>query len=90
VVSQNIAIQVLAVLGVLILGYSFLVRPQMKRIKENEKLLTSLKIGDKVVMGGGLIGKITKFEGSRIVEIEMSKSIHVLALRSGIESKFEE
>ena len=87
---SEIAIQSLAVLTVLTTAYLFLIRPQLKRITEHDLLLSSLNLGDRVVTGGGLIGKIVKLEGTNIVEIELSKSVRVLAIRSSIESKFRE
>ena len=87
---SEIAIQSLAVLAVLTTAYLFLIRPQLKRITEHDLLLSSLNLGDRVVTGGGLIGKIVKLEGTNIVEIELSKSVRVQAIRSSIESKFRE
>lgn len=86
----EIAIQSLAVLAVLTAAYLFLIRPQLRRLTEHDLLLSSLNLGDRVVTGGGLIGKIVKLEGPNTVEIELSKSVRVQALRSSIESKFGE
>ena len=86
----EIAIQSLAVLAVLTAAYLFLIRPQLKRLTEHDLLLSSLNLGDRVVTGGGLIGKIVKVEGPNTVEIELSKSVRVQALRSSIKSKFRE
>ena len=85
--DQEIAIQILVVLGVLITAYVSLIRPQLKRISDNDRLLSSLNVGDRVVTGGGLIGKIARFEGQRIVELELSTGLRVQALRSGIDSR---
>ena len=87
---SKIAIQSLAVLAVLTTAYLFLIRPQLKRMTEHGLLLSSLNLGDRVVTGGGLIGKIVKLEGKNVLEIELSKSVRVQALRSSIESKFLE
>ena len=87
---MEIAIQSLAVLAVLTAAYVFLIRPQLKRITEHDLFLSSLNLGDRVVTGGGLIGKIVKLEGKNIAEIELSKSVRVQALRSSIESKLRE
>ena len=40
--------------------YFLMIRPQMKRAKEHKSMLESLKKGDEVVTGGGVVGKITK------------------------------
>ena len=87
---SEIAIQSLAVLAVLTTAYLFLIRPQLKRMTEHGLLLSSLNLGVRFVTGGGLIGKIVKLEGKNVLEIELSKSVRVQALRSSIESKFLE
>lgn len=40
--------------------YFLMIRPQMKRTKEHRAMLESLKKGDEVVTGGGLVGRVTK------------------------------
>ena len=77
---SNIMIQILLVLGVLTAGYFFLIRPQLRRITEHSRLLSSLKLGDQVVTGGGLIGTIVEFEGSDILGIELADTIRVHAV----------
>lgn len=89
-IGQDLLIQGLSVLGVLFLGYVLLVRPQLQRIRENEKFLESLQVGDTVVTTGGLIGTIRSVEGPRLLVLELSDSTRVRALRRGIETKFEE
>jgi preprotein translocase subunit YajC len=89
-IGQDIVIQGLAVLGVLILGYVVLVKPQLKRVRENEKLLESLQVGDTVVTIGGLIGTIKGVEGPRLLLLELSDKTCVRALRRGIEAKYED
>ncbi len=84
----NIVIQVLLVLGVLIAVYLFLIRPQLKRMTEHNRLLSSLKLGDQIVTGGGLIGRIVELGGTDILEIEVADSMRVRALRNSIEAKF--
>ncbi len=86
---SNIMIQVLLVFGVLTAGYFFLIRPQLRRITEHNRLLSSLKLGDQVVTGGGLIGTIVEFEGTDILEIELADTMRVRALRSSIEALSE-
>ena len=88
--THDIVVPALAVILVALLGYFFLVRPQLKRIADSQKFAASLKVGDRIVTSGGLVGTITKCEGSRIVEIDLGNSVRVQALRRSIESKFEE
>jgi preprotein translocase subunit YajC len=38
--------------------YFLVIRPQQKKAKEHQALLTTLKVGDEVVTTGGIIGRI--------------------------------
>jgi len=87
--NPEIAIQVLLVLGVLAAAYLSLVWPQLKRRTEHRGFLASLKVGDRVVTAGGLIGKIVKCDGGTSVQIEFSDSIRIEVLRNSIDSYFE-
>ena len=52
---------------IIIIFYFMILRPQQKRQKEREKLLTSLKKGDKIVTVGGLYGTIVGLEDKTVV-----------------------
>ena len=45
--------------GLIIMLYFLMIRPQMKRQKEHRKLVESLSKGDEVQTEGGMMGKIT-------------------------------
>ena len=44
----------------LVLMYFMIMRPEQKRRKEQQNLLSSIKVGDRVVTIGGLHGKVAK------------------------------
>lgn len=48
-----------------------MIRPQMKKAKEHQKLISELTKGDEVVTQGGIVGKITKV-GENYVAIEVA------------------
>lgn len=51
---------------IMIVFYFFMIRPQMKRAKEQKKFRESLKEGDNVITMGGIHGKIVKIEESTV------------------------
>jgi len=58
--------------------YFLMIRPQMKRAKEQRQMLEGLQKGDEVVTSGGLVGKITKLEDAYLrVEIAPNTEISV-------------
>ncbi|EOA62542.1 preprotein translocase subunit YajC [Anaplasma phagocytophilum] len=73
---------------VLIFGvfYFLVIRPQQKKLKEHNKLLESLKRGDKVVAAGGLYGTITKVDSNNpsVLHIEISTGVEIKILKSSV------
>lgn len=84
----EIAAQIALVLFVLSLGYVVLVRPQLQRLIAHQSFLGSLKVGDRIVTRGGLIGSIAAFDGSVIVHLALSDSVTVNIERNSIERGF--
>ena len=44
--------------------YFFMIRPQTKKQKEKEKMLSELKKGDRVISMGGIFGTVSGFKNS--------------------------
>ncbi|HEY7885431.1 MAG TPA: preprotein translocase subunit YajC [Cellvibrionaceae bacterium] len=53
--------------GLFLFMYLLIIRPQRKRQKEHQSLVTSLKKGDEVLLTSGMLGKITKVDENYIV-----------------------
>jgi len=67
--------------------YFLLIRPQQKKLKEHQAMVTALRRGDQVVTSGGLIGKVTKVkDGENEVEVEIATGVNVRVVRSTISS----
>ena len=76
------------VLVLVALFYVLLIMPQQRRFKEHSQMLAGLKKGDKVITGGGLVGKIDKItEGDDEVVIDLGNGTKVTALRSTLQGK---
>ena len=73
-------------LGILfVLMYFVLLRPQMKRQKEAEKLIQSVKTGDRVLAAGGIYGTVANLKDG-IVILKVADNVKVEVLRSSITS----
>ncbi len=67
----------LAMLVVFVLVFYFLlIRPQMKRSKEQRQVMSSLEKGDEVITSSGLYGKIVNVD-STMVELEIADKVVV-------------
>lgn len=58
--------------GMFIIMYFFMIRPQMKKMKEAKKFQEALQVGDKIVTTGGIHGKIVEI-GDRDVVISLDQ-----------------
>jgi preprotein translocase subunit YajC len=63
--------------------YFMIIRPQSKRMKDQDKFLSGLKKGDQVVTNGGLIGTIDSLN-DRLATIEIADGVKVKVLRKQI------
>ncbi len=77
------------VLLLFVFFYLLMVRPQQKRMKDQQGMLDALSKGDKVITNGGLIGKITKVN-EQDVEIEIAKDVKVNVLRYSVYKKYDD
>ena len=68
--------------------YLLLIRPQMKRQKEQTALMASLAVGDAVVTIGGIFGTIKELEDDR-VSLEIATGVTIAMARSAIAKKIE-
>jgi len=63
---QTIISYVLPFAVVIVVFYFMLIRPESKRKKSTQKMLSELKVGDTVTTRGGVIGKISAIKDDKI------------------------
>ena len=73
---------------IILVFYFFLIRPQMKRQKEQQKFVDSLKEGMDVVTSAGLIGRITKIDGA-VVRLMVDEKTFLRVVKSSIQGEFK-
>jgi preprotein translocase subunit YajC len=64
--------------------YFLMIRPQMKRAKEQKAMIEALQKGDEVVAAGGLIGRISKIT-DQYVTLEIAPNTEVVLQRSAVQ-----
>ena len=69
--------------GFVVIFYFVLIRPQSKRRKEHEALVTALSKGDEVVTAGGIVGQITKVE-DEFVKVQVGDGIEMRIQKSSV------
>jgi preprotein translocase subunit YajC len=78
-------VPMLLIFGVM---YLLVIRPQSKRQKETQKMLSELKKGDEVVTTGGLIGRISGIKDNEITLL-VSEGVRVRIQRSAVTGRLK-
>ena len=77
--------QFLPLIIIFILFWFMLIRPQMKRAKEQKKMLSELQKGDEVVTASGQAGKIAKI-GDQYVSLEIADGVTTHVQKQSIQT----
>lgn len=75
--------------GMLVIFWLFMIRPQMKKQREQRSFMDNLQKGDEVVTASGLLGKITKMDGE-IVTLEVSSKTYIRVMKNAISKEMTE
>jgi preprotein translocase subunit YajC len=82
--QQNGALmQMLFLVGIIVVFYFFMIRPQMRKQKSEQEFRNSLQKGAKVVTIGGIHGRIIEV-ADRTFMIEIDNNVKVRVERSAI------
>jgi preprotein translocase subunit YajC len=74
----GMAMPFLIMLGIM---YFLMIRPQQKRMKEHQALMSGLKKGDQVVTSAGIFGTISDLD-EKTVMLDVSKNVSMKVLKS--------
>lgn len=69
---------------IIVIFYFLLWRPQQKKMKQHKSMLGNLKRGDRVVTGGGIIGRIARVEGDDELIVEIAPEVRVRVARGTV------
>jgi len=69
--------------AIFLIFYFMIIRPQQKRAKEREKMLSNIEKGDKVITSGGMHGTISGLD-EKTVLLSISDNVKVKVERSAI------
>ncbi|WP_348675725.1 preprotein translocase subunit YajC [uncultured Abyssibacter sp.] len=83
--APNAFVQLLPLVGLIVLFYFMLIRPQMKRNKEHKQLIASISKGDEVITAGGLTGSVADL-GEEYVKLQVADDVVITVQRQSISS----
>ncbi len=72
-------------IGLVVLFYFFLIRPQSKRQKEQKKMVNDLQKGEEVITSGGILGKITNVNDN-FITLEVGKDVSLNIQKSAVQT----
>lgn len=79
--SAPVYMQFLPIIGMVLIFWFLLFRPQMKRQKEHAAKIAGVKVRDQVVTSGGIVGKVSKVDEDYI-EVEIAQGVKVKVVKA--------
>jgi preprotein translocase subunit YajC len=68
-----------------VLLYFLMIRPQMKRAKDQKQMNEALQKGDEVITAGGMVGRISKI-GEGYVTLEIAPNTEISVQRAAVQT----
>lgn len=76
----------LMIVGIFVLFYFMMIRPQNKRAKQHKELVNKLQKGDEIVLTSGILAKVEKLISDTHIKISLSKDVEIVVLRDAVTS----
>jgi preprotein translocase subunit YajC len=73
----------LPIVAMFIVLWFVMIRPQMKKAKAHQAMVSALAKGDEIVTQGGVLGKVTKI-GDSFVGLEVANGVEVQIQRGAV------
>ena len=72
-------------IGLVVLFYFFLIRPQSKRQKEHKNMVSDLQKGEEVLTSGGILGKVINIKDDFII-LEIAKETLLTVQKNSVQT----
>jgi preprotein translocase subunit YajC len=79
--AASFMVQIFPLILIFIIFYFLLIRPQQRRVKQHQQMVSEVKPRDTAITNGGLIGKVTKVDENE-VELEIAQGVRVRVVKS--------
>ncbi|MBV8464326.1 MAG: preprotein translocase subunit YajC [Burkholderiales bacterium] len=73
---------------IFVLFYFLILRPQQKRMKEQQAMINAIGKGDEVATTGGVIGRVAK-AGEQYLTLEIADGVEIVVQRAAVSTKLE-
>jgi preprotein translocase subunit YajC len=79
--------QFVPLLAIFAIFYFLVLRPQSRKAKEHQRMLSELKKGDEVITQGGIIGKITGMTDGEVTLL-VQEGVRLRVVRSSVQGRY--
>lgn len=86
--NQNVLLNFIPLILMFVIFYFFLIKPQKKKANEINEMRENLKVGDKVITIGGIIGKIILVKEDYLVLETSSDNTKIEIMKWGINGTY--
>ncbi|ABI59678.1 MULTISPECIES: preprotein translocase subunit YajC [Nitrosomonas] len=75
----------LPMIGIVVIFYFLLIRPQTKRAKEQKQMQNELQKGDEIIISGGELGRVVS-TGDSYLTMEIAVGVEITVLKSSVQT----
>src|SRR5258708_2661620 len=79
--TAGLLIGILPWLGIFVIFYFLMIRPQQQRVKQHQAAVAAVKKGDDVITGGGIRGRVTRVTEDE-AEVEIAQGVKIRVVKS--------
>lgn len=79
----------LALLVTFGLMWALLIRPQQRRLRQHQQVVSSLRAGDRIITAGGIYGEIRSVDEDAMV-VEVAPGVELRVLRAAVSQRLTE
>ncbi len=75
-------LQIFPFLLIFVIFYFLMIRPQQKKVRDHQAMISAVKKGDEVITAGGIRGRVTRVVDEREAEVEIAQGVKVRVVKS--------
>jgi preprotein translocase subunit YajC len=79
--AGDLLLQFAPILLLVVIFWLLIFRPQQKRMKAQQAMLSAITRGDTVVTTGGIVGKVTKAVDGEDLEVQIADGVRIKVVR---------
>jgi preprotein translocase subunit YajC len=81
--TESSLLSMLPLVLMFVVLYFIMIRPQMKKQKEHKAMVEAIAKGDEVIIGGGVLGRVSKV-GESFLHVEVASGVELQVQRGAV------